>query len=101
VKDPRPGAIVVPPGSPLVIVEGLYLLLRAWRIADLFDFAAFLDCDLDTALHRVSARHLACGLAATPAEAKRRADTNDRRNAQTILDDGCRDRADLIIPSGG
>jgi pantothenate kinase len=100
VKDPRPGAVVVPPGAPLVVVEGLYLLLRAWRMADLFDFAAFLDCDLGTALDRVAARHLACGLAETPGEARRRADTNDRRNAQTILDDGCRDRADLTVPSG-
>src|SRR3954465_9602779 len=31
VQDPQPGAVVVPPGCPLVIVEGLYLLLRAWR----------------------------------------------------------------------
>src|SRR3954464_5434330 len=35
-QDPEPGSIVVPPGAPLVIVEGLYLLLRAWRLADLF-----------------------------------------------------------------
>jgi pantothenate kinase len=100
-KDPRPGAVVVPPGAPLVVVEGLYLLLRSWRVADLFDFAVFLDCDLDTALHRVAARHLACGLAATPAEAWHRADTNDRHNARVVLDDGCRERADIVVPSGG
>jgi pantothenate kinase len=70
-------------------------------MADLFDFAAFLDCDVETALERVAARHLACGLAATRAEARHRADTNDRRNAQVVLDDGGRDRADLVVPSGG
>lgn len=100
-KGPQPGAVVVPAGSPLVIVEGLYLLLRSWRMADLFDFSAFLDCDVETTLDRVAARHLACGLAATTTEARHRADTNDRRNALTILDDGCRDRADLSVPSGG
>ncbi len=98
-QDPQPGAVVVPPGTPLVIVEGLYLLLRAWRLAGLFDLSVFLDCDPQTALRRVAARHLACGLAATQAEARGRAETNDRRNALTILDDGCRERAEVVIPA--
>ena len=101
VKDPKPGAVVVPPGAPLVIVEGLYLLLGAWRMTDLFDFTVFLDCDLEVAQARIAARHLECGLAATPAEAHHRAHTNDRRNALSILEDGCRARADLCVPSGG
>ncbi len=99
-KDPEPGAVVVPAGCPLVIVEGLYLLLGEWRMADLFDFTIYLDCDLEAALDRVAARHLAAGLAADAAEARARADTNDRRNARTVLDDGCRGRADLCVPSG-
>ena len=100
-QDPQPGAVVVPPEAPLVIVEGLYLLLRSWPVADLFDASVFLDCDLETALDRVAARHLACGLEATPAAARARADTNDRRNARTVLDDGGRARADLVIPADG
>ncbi len=100
-KDPRPGAVVVPPGAPLVIVEGLYLLLRDWRMAGLFDFTVFLDCELEVALSRVAARHLECGLAATASEARRRADSNDRRNALTILEDDCRARSDLSVPTGG
>jgi pantothenate kinase len=99
-QDPEPGAIVVPPGTRLVIVEGLYLLLRAWRMADLFDLTVFLDCDLETAMQRVADRHLTCGLAATPDEAHHRAQSNDRRNALTILDDGCRDRAEVVITAG-
>lgn len=101
VKDPRPGAVVVPPGARLVIVEGLYLLLNAWRMAEVFDFTVFLDCDLEIALARVAARHLACGIAATEAEARHRADSNDRRNAALILDDGCLARALLCVPSSG
>lgn len=100
VKDPQPEAIVVPPKASLVIVEGLYLLMRSWRMADLFDFSVFLDCDVETALNRVAARHLACGIAATPAEARQRAGANDGRNALTILNDACADRADLSIVSG-
>ncbi len=96
-QDPEAGAVVVPPNTPLVLVEGLYLLLRAWDLADLFDFAVFLDCDLDTAMGRVAARHLAAGLEATPAAARHRAETNDRRNAFTILTDGGRERADLVL----
>ena len=100
VKDPQPAAIVVPADAPLVVVEGLYLLMRSWDLADVFDFTVFLDCDLETALDRVAARHLECGLAATPEQARVRADTNDRRNALTILADGSRERADLVVPSG-
>jgi pantothenate kinase len=85
----------------LVIVEGLYLLLSNWGMTKLFDLTVFLDCDVEIALSRVAARHLACGIAATEAEARYRADTNDRRNAILILDDGCRERAELCVPSGG
>ena len=98
VKDPQAGAIVIPAGVPLVIVEGLYLLLGAWGLSPLFDFTIFLDCDLDLAMNRVAARHLQCGLAATAAEARHRADTNDHRNALAILADGCPTRADLLVP---
>jgi pantothenate kinase len=101
VKDPVENGVIVPDGTPLVIVEGLYLLLSDWRMTGLFDFKVFLDCELEVAMDRVAARHLACGLAATEDEARRRADTNDRRNALTILDDGCRARADLCVPTGG
>ena len=99
-KDPQPGAIVVPSDAALVIVEGLYLLLRSWDISKFFDMTVFLDCELETALRRVAVRHLACDLAATAALASERANTNDRRNALIVLEDGSRDRADLHIPSG-
>jgi pantothenate kinase len=99
VKDPVENGLIVPTGTPLVIVEGLYLLLSDWQMTDLFDLTVFVDCDLEVAMDRVAARHLACGLAATEDEARRRADTNDRRNALTILDDGCPSRADLCVRS--
>jgi pantothenate kinase len=70
-------------------------------MSDLFDLSVFLDCDLETAIGRVAARHLACGIEATPHEARCRAASNDRRNALTILADGSRERADLIVPCGG
>jgi pantothenate kinase len=96
-KDPCPGAVRVTPGAPLVIVEGLYVLMRDWRAEPLFDLRVFLDCDPDEAVERLTLRHLATGVAATPEESRQRATTSDRLNAGTILADGCRERADLVL----
>lgn len=95
--DPREAAIEVRADGSPVFVEGLYLLLRAWQLEELFDFRVFLDCPLDEAMRRVAARHLACGLAADQAGAHARAESNDRLNAELILADDCRARADLVI----
>ena len=97
VKDPEPGAITVPSSASLVIVEGLYLLLKDWNLADLFDMTVFLNCDMPTALDRVAARHLTSGLVTTLEEGRERANTIDRRHAELILADGCRERANLIL----
>lgn len=97
--DPRPAAIHVAPAVRVVLVEGLYVLMRDWALEPLFDLRVFLDCDLDAATERVAARHLAAGLAATPDLARARALANDRVNALTILADGCRERADVMLTS--
>jgi pantothenate kinase len=99
-KDPHPGAIRVTPAAPLVIVEGIYVLMRAWRSESLFDLRVFLDCDLDEAVERLTIRHVETGLASTSEEGRHRAVTNDRVNAEVILADGCRERADLILRTG-
>jgi pantothenate kinase len=96
-KDPRPDAIRVTPSAPLVFVEGIYVLMRDWQVEPLLDLKVFLDCDLDTAVERLAARHVACGLASTFAEGRRRALENDRLNSLGILADGCRERADLCL----
>ena len=81
-------------GIPLA---GLYLLLREWRMEALFDYRIFMDCDLNLAIERLTARHLACGLATTPEAARQRAEGSDAANARLILADGCRERADVVI----
>jgi pantothenate kinase len=100
VGDRVENGAIVPAGTPLVIVEGLYLLLSDWQMTGLFDLKVFLDCELAVAMDRLVARHLACGLATTEDEARDRVENNDRRNALAILDDGCRARADLCVPTG-
>ena len=96
-KDPQPGAIRVTPEAPLVIVEGLYVLMRDWRAESLFDLRVFLDCDPDEAIARLTSRHVESGVAATPEAARHRVQTSDQLNADAILADGCRERADVIV----
>ncbi len=96
-KDPRAGAIPVSPSVPLVIVEGIYVLMRDWKLESLFDLRVFLDCDLDVATERLTLRHVACGISNSTEEARHRALTNDRLNSLEILADGCRERADLVL----
>ena len=71
--------------------------MKSWRAEPLFDLRVFLDCDLDEAVNRLTIRHVETGLASTEAEGRNRAITNDRVNAEVILADGCRERADLIL----
>ena len=96
-KDPRPDAIHITTATPMVIVEGNYVLMRDWRLEELFDLRVFLDCDLETAIERLVKRHVASGICATPEEARDRAMNSDRVNALLILADGCRERADLVV----
>lgn len=96
-QDPRPDAICITPDVPLIFVEGIYVLMKSWGLESLLDFKVFLDCSLEKTLERLTIRHVACGLSKTREEARHRAQSNDHVNAQAILDDGCRERADLVL----
>lgn len=96
-KDPHPGAVRVTSEVPLVIVEGIYVLMEAWGAESMFDLRVFLDCDLDEAVERLTVRHVETGLASTAEDGRHRAVTNDRVNGMVILADGCRERADLVL----
>ena len=98
-KDPRAGAIRVTPAAPLVIVEGLYVLLCDWHAESLFDLRVFLDCNPDEARVRLFGRHVKAGVSATPEEARHRVETSNRLNGEAILADGCRERAQVILRS--
>jgi pantothenate kinase len=86
--DPVEGASTVPASTRLVIVEGLYLLHRAdgWEtISQFFDECWYLDIPLGIAIERLALRHMqAWGV--TRAEAEHRIATNDRLNAEIVLD---------------
>lgn len=84
VGDPTPGRAV---GTRVVLVEGLYLLLREgpWAaVADAFDEHWFLDVDPTLARARLLARHQRVwGMTLEQAEA--RAAANDDLNAHVVL----------------
>jgi pantothenate kinase len=79
------GDIAVDPATPIVLVEGNYLLLDLdpWRqLRALFDDTVFVDVPLDTAMDRVYRRQVALGLA--PEESRRRIAGNDRPNGELV-----------------
>jgi pantothenate kinase len=96
-KDPSPEQIRVAEEAPRVFVEGNYLLLRAWDTQPLFDVTVFVDCPVEIALARVERRLVDCGIVADAEAARQQVDANDRLNAELILADGCRERADFVI----
>ncbi len=101
--DPVEDEIHLHPDTPIVLVEGNYLLLdqSPWDILqkEVFDETWFLEVPLDECNRRVYERHLKTGK--TEAEARRRVDTNDSLNARLIQDisPGRADRILKIIES--
>jgi pantothenate kinase len=96
-KDPIPNDIKVERDRSPVIVEGNYLLLQAWGLADLFDFKIFLDCDIDLAMERVRNRLFDYEIVPTREAAAHQVETNDRLNARLVIEDGAETRADVTI----
>jgi pantothenate kinase len=66
------------------------------ELTNVFDDSWFIECDLDLAMKRVVARHVAANNN-TPEVAQHRVHTNDRPNAEVIATSI--NRADIIVPS--
>lgn len=82
----RAGAAIIPVATPIVLVEGNYLLLdRApWtRLAPLFDLTLFIDVLLDELERRLLARWAHHGR--EPAAARAWVEGNDLPNARLVL----------------
>lgn len=96
IEDPIGGAVAVDAGSPLVIIEGNYLLEPSppWdRLPGLLDEIWYLDLDDDIRRARLQARHESFGRAA--AEARQRTDGSDEDNAERVR--AHRAGADLVV----
>ncbi len=99
VGDPLAEGIRIESTTRLVLVEGLYLLLREpeWNLQPLFDQLWFLDVDKEDALKQLLRRHCqSWGI--TEAEASRRIQINDSLNAE-IVDQTRRFAQALVRPT--
>ncbi|HEY9241379.1 MAG TPA: nucleoside/nucleotide kinase family protein [Streptosporangiaceae bacterium] len=100
IEDSLANAIPVPPGVPLVITEGNYLLVQSGRwaeVAGLLDEVWYLDVAEPTRLRWLTDRHMYYGRSA--AEAAARATGPDQHNADLI--EATKPHADLIISVTG
>ncbi|WP_319498505.1 nucleoside/nucleotide kinase family protein [uncultured Cohaesibacter sp.] len=90
------GSIEILPTTPIIVVEGNYLLLRMepWNaLAEWFTASVFINPGLDVLTRRLNARWLKYGL--DPEAAARRAETNDLVNARLVLAESI--TADLVL----
>ncbi len=94
IEEPIAGAIAVRPDTPLVITEGIYLLLPCgeWAgVVEQLDEIWFVDTDDDLRRERLVQRHIAFGR--SPQAARDWVAASDDANARLIAAD--RHRADL------
>lgn len=95
-EEPIAGAILVRASTPLVVLEGNYLLAseRPWdALRALIDEVWYVDPGQDARLERLIARHMAFGR--DLAAARERAFGSDERNAELI--ETTRARADVLV----
>ncbi|MEE1737693.1 nucleoside/nucleotide kinase family protein [Streptomyces sp. BE147] len=95
-EEPIAGSLPVPPGVPLVVTEGNYLLHddAAWApVRGLLDEVWFLDLDPEARVRRLVDRHVRFGKSRPYAE--RWVAESDEANARLIARG--RDRADLLV----
>lgn len=95
-EEPQADAIVVPKDTPLVIVEGNYLLLDTppWhRVRPLLDECWFVGGDPQERVRRLIARHVEHGR--SEAAAREWVMRSDEANARQVL--ACAGRADLVV----
>ena len=96
VHDPVEDALTISAGTPLVLVEGLYLLYQGhgWDLAGAFDERWFLDVPPATAHERLVRRHMATS-GQSRAQAEARIAVNDSLNAEIVSASRC--AADWLV----
>lgn len=99
-KDPVENGVVIPAGTEIVLIEGLYLLLdtEPWiHISDFVDDRWYVDVDPAIAKERVAARHVAAGIEPDLESARRRVELNDEINGYFVA--GHSVRRDVVVRS--
>jgi pantothenate kinase len=98
--EPIAGRIAISRETPVVLVEGNYLLLdeEPWRqVRQHLDAVWYLDLAQDERVRRLAERHRSFGR--DEAQAWERARTHDQVNAELVR--GTRSRAELVILAAG
>ncbi|OAX37019.1 P-loop containing nucleoside triphosphate hydrolase protein [Rhizopogon vinicolor AM-OR11-026] len=88
-KDPTPHAVTIYPFHRLVIIEGLYTMLKhdMWvQGAQLMDERWWVEVGLEEAKRRLVRRHVVTGVAKDMEEAIWRAEQNDEPNGKFIAE---------------
>lgn len=83
----RAGALVIKQTTPIIVVEGNYLLLQQspWgEVGPFFDLTVRLDVDASVLRERLMERWLKAGF--DRAAAQRKVDENDMQNAQSVIE---------------
>jgi len=96
IEEPIAGAIPVPRGVPLVIIEGNYLLVDhgPWAdVRELLNECWFVEVDETVRMERLVTRHRAFGR--SPEAARAFAHGSDQANAEIIA--ATRGRADVVV----
>ncbi|MET0773263.1 MAG: nucleoside/nucleotide kinase family protein [Candidatus Limnocylindrales bacterium] len=99
-EEPIAGAIPVAPDVPLVVTEGIYLLLARppWdQVRPLLDEAWYVELDDEVRVARLIERHVRFGR--TPAAAREWVLRSDEANARLVKE--TRSLADLVVPAFG
>lgn len=87
--DPIDADIHIHPYHSVILFEGLYLNLNLepWsEISKLLDMIWMIDIPIQIAMERVANRHVYAGLCKTIESARKRAESNDKVNAQFVLE---------------
>ncbi|KXS09488.1 P-loop containing nucleoside triphosphate hydrolase protein [Gonapodya prolifera JEL478] len=88
-KDPVSDGVLVLPTDRILIIEGLYLLLRdvdPWRrLPEFADQYWWIECDVEVAVERVARRHVESGIEPTIEQGRARANDNDLANATFVM----------------
>ncbi|KAG2049113.1 P-loop containing nucleoside triphosphate hydrolase protein [Suillus hirtellus] len=88
-KDPTPHTVSIYPSHCLVVIEGLYSMLKheIWeKGAQLMDERWWIQVDLEEAKRRLVKRHVLTGVAKDMEEAIWRAEQNDEPNGKFIAE---------------
>ncbi|KAI1622443.1 L-iditol 2-dehydrogenase [Exophiala viscosa] len=86
-KDPKDADVVISPETPIVILDGNYLLLdeEKWRdLSPCLDYKIMVTVDRDVTRERVAKRHVLAGIEPTLEKGFERFDRNDQINGDLI-----------------